>query len=56
MRLALCMATGADLGTDKDAWLEWWQKNKKGFKISPQRPRLPEELEARWESYWGEPY
>jgi HEAT repeat protein len=56
MRLALAVATGEDLGTDKDAWLAWWQKNKKTFKISPKRPAIAPELRARWESYWGESY
>jgi hypothetical protein len=56
MRLALTVATGEDLGTDKEAWLSWWQKNKKTFKISPKRPSIAPELRARWESYWGESY
>jgi HEAT repeat protein len=56
MRLALCIATGADEGTDKDAWFTWWSKNKGTFKISPKRPPIAPELEARWEAYWGEPY
>ena len=56
MRLAYAVLTGEDLGTDKDAWLKWWSDNKSKFKISKQRPPIKPDLQARWQSYWGEPY
>jgi HEAT repeat protein len=55
-RLAVAVLTGVDLGANKDAWLEWWRENKRTFTISPQRPKIAPELEARWEAFWGEAY
>jgi HEAT repeat protein len=56
MRLALAALTGADMGTSKEAWTQWWRDNKRTFKMSPQRPPIAPELVARWEAYWDEAY
>ena len=56
MRVALFVLTGEDHGTDKDAWFSWWRDNKKKFRISPDRPKLPAADQATWEQFWNEPY
>ena len=48
--------TGEDLGNNKDAWFAWWRKAKKKFKISPDRPKIPEADQVVWEDFWSEPY
>jgi len=55
-RLAFAVLTGVDCGASRDAMDAWWRENKKGFKMSPERPPLPPDLEARWAHYWGTPY
>jgi hypothetical protein len=56
MRVALFVLTGEDHGTDKDAWFAWWRENKKKWRISPDRPKLPKADQATWELYWNEAY
>jgi hypothetical protein len=56
MRIALFVLTGMDNGAGKDAWFSWWRENKKKFKISPDRPKLPDADRATWELFWNEPY
>jgi HEAT repeat protein len=55
-RLALMVLTGEDLGLSKEAWIDWWRKNDRSFKISPVPPTLPPAAKATWEEYWDEPY
>jgi HEAT repeat protein len=52
-RLALARLTGTDQTTNKTMWQSWWNKNKKGFKLSADPPALPGELQSRWDEYWG---
>jgi len=52
-RLALAALSGEDLGTSRDDWQAWWRENKSGFKVAPERPGLPAQLELRWQSYWS---
>ncbi len=55
-RLALAILTGQDLGTSKQAWLDWWRDAKKTFQVAATPPRIAPELWAAWEEYWGETY
>ena len=56
IRLALVVLTGVDKGTSKTAWQRWWRENKRGFKVSEERPALSESMREAWEEYWEEPY
>jgi HEAT repeat protein len=53
VRVALARLTGTDQTTNKSMWQEWWNKNRKEFKVSPTPPELPRELQQRWDDYWG---
>ncbi len=53
MRVSLMLLTGKDLGTDMQAWGQWWNKNKKSFEVAPEVPVLPESERRSWESFWG---
>ncbi|MDA1266124.1 MAG: hypothetical protein O2816_13670 [Planctomycetota bacterium] len=55
LRLALIILTHQDHGADQDAWVAWWNDNKKTFAVPGEMPRLTEELANRWGRYWGEP-
>ena len=52
-QLALMQLTAIDRGKSPDAWQKWWREHKKGFKVSPKSPRLPEDLQRQWDRYWG---
>ena len=53
MRVAMCVLTGEDLGTSKEAWISWWQKQKKAFKVSSTPPMsLPPVVKATFDEYW----
>lgn len=54
--IALQILTGQDLGTSKQAWLDWWKRNEKTFEVPAQPPALPDAIRAALEEYWGEPY
>lgn len=54
-RLALLVLTGVDRGRSQDAWLEWWNENKKSLAVGPELPPLPRADRARWIAYWGLP-
>lgn len=54
-RIALWSLTGADQGTSRDLWLNWYRENKSKVKISPRAPTEPPELARRWSSYWAKP-
>ena len=43
-RLALAQLTGTDQTGNKSMWQSWWNKNKKGFKVSADATNLPLEL------------
>ena len=53
-RLALMALTGVDKGTSRDAWIAWWNDNKKTLELPKEMPQLPEKLQRRWDYYWGE--
>lgn len=54
-RVALARLTGTDQTTNKSLWQSWWNEHKKGFKVSGEVLPMPEELQARWDEYWGSP-
>jgi hypothetical protein len=56
VRVALFILTGVDNGEDKEAWQQWWRKNKKSFRMTPERPDVPDDIKATWETYWNQPY
>jgi hypothetical protein len=51
--LALVVLTAVDQGMSQDLWMSWWGDNKKTLKVGAKPPVLPEELQRRWDSYWG---
>lgn len=53
-RLALVVLTGADKGTDRQLWVNWYGDNKGRLVVPPVPPELPPDLRKRWNSYWGE--
>jgi len=54
--VALAVLTGAVMGPNQQAWLTWWRDNKRGFKVSDERPPVPDDIKRTWERYWNEPY
>ena len=55
-QIALTILTGEEMGTDLEAWRQWWRKNKKTYKVSPTRPEIPDRMRKTWDEYWNEPY
>lgn len=53
-RLALAVLTGADKGTDRQLWINWYGDHKAKIAVAPVAPDLPPDLRKRWNSYWGE--
>jgi hypothetical protein len=55
--LALVVLTGEDHGRSGAAWVEWWRKARKTFKISEKRPAgIDAKYKGMWEKYWAESY
>ncbi|MEM8883392.1 MAG: HEAT repeat domain-containing protein [Planctomycetota bacterium] len=54
--VALSVLTGTSLGPNQEAWQRWWRDNKRKFKISAERPQVPDNIQRTWENYWNEPY
>jgi hypothetical protein len=54
-RLALMVLTGTDEGRSQDAWVSWWNDNKRALVVDPKPPALPKELQRLWDAYWGNP-
>jgi len=52
--VALARLTGTDQTTNKSLWQEWWNKNKKDFRVAPMPPALPPALQQRWDEFWGD--
>jgi len=52
-RLALMVLTGADMGTDRQLWINWYGDHKAKIEIAAVPPELPRELRKRWNSFWG---
>jgi len=55
-RTAMTILTGEDVGLSGVAWDEWWRKNRRTFKMSPERPKVPAGVQQYWEQYWRKPY
>ena len=55
-RTAMTTLTGEDVGLSSAAWDEWWRKNRRQFKMSPERPKVPASVQEYWEKYWKKPY
>lgn len=53
VRLALCVLTHVDEGTDQDRWTAWWNDNKKTFELPNVEPIMPKDLARRWGNFWG---
>lgn len=53
-RMALMHLTGVDRGTSQEAWVAWWNENRKSLELPEGTPLLPEAMQRRWDSYWGE--
>ncbi len=51
-RVALVVLTGLDLGTDRDAWLDWWKLDGDLYRLSAELPPLPVDVARVWEAYW----
>jgi HEAT repeat protein len=51
-RVALARLTGADRGSNRDGWRDWWREAKDKVKVSPDPPRAPAELQAAWDDFW----
>jgi hypothetical protein len=51
-RIALCVLTGEDHGASKEAWLAWWRKAKRGYRVSDSMPRVPPLVRETFEEYW----
>ena len=52
-RLALAVLTGRDEGKAVESWMRWWNDHKKKLEVRPEPPKLPRELQQRWDNYWG---
>jgi len=56
VRLAMAALTGADVGRDRGAWLEWWREHRDDFvPVPPERPLPDPSLERRWRLTWMSP-
>jgi hypothetical protein len=53
LRLALMRLTGTDVGLSQDAWSSWWNEHRKPLKIAAEAPKLPKEMQLRWDYFWG---
>ena len=53
IRLALVRLTGEDNGPSVQLWLDWWQDNKKTFRVAPEAKFADEDDARRWNKYWG---
>lgn len=53
MRLSLLVLTGTDEGRSRDAWMRWWNENKRTLEVSASPPKLPRADQMRWNRYWG---
>jgi hypothetical protein len=54
--LALLALSGVYKGMSRDAWIAWWNDNKKKFEVPKEMPVLPEKMQRRWDYYWGDPH
>jgi hypothetical protein len=52
-RTSLYLLTGVDKGTNTQAWIKYWNDNKKTLEVPTEIPKLPELAQIRWNRYWG---
>jgi hypothetical protein len=52
-RMSLMVLTGTDNGKSQEAWIAWWNDNKKGLVVTPVAPELPKKMQYKWNRYWG---
>ena len=52
-QMSLMVLTGTDSGKSQDAWIAWWNDNKRGLEVAPVAPELPKHLQRKWDRYWG---
>jgi hypothetical protein len=55
-RMALMHLTGVDKGKSNEAWMRWWNDNKRSFKLPSKEPVLPKAQARFWSRYWGLEY
>lgn len=55
-RMALMHLTGVDKGKSNEAWMGWWNDNKRSFKLPTKEPVLPKAQARFWSRYWGLEY
>ncbi len=53
IRLSMMMLTGTDKGDNVEAWMQWWNENKKDFEVAEKPPLLPRASQERWDRFWG---
>lgn len=54
VRPALIYLTGTDAGQDPARWLQWWESNRRTFKVPAQPPKLSGDYANQWARFWGE--
>lgn len=54
VRPALIYLTGTDAGQDPARWLQWWESNRKTFKVPDQAPKLSGDYANQWARFWGD--
>jgi len=54
MRIALVLLTGVDQGRSPELWEEWWRAHEKTFRLPAEPARLPPEMRAVWDGFWGQ--
>lgn len=53
---SLSVLTGADVAMNQDAWIAWWNDNKKGLKLTDQEQELgTRKGRAAWMTVWATP-
>jgi HEAT repeat protein len=53
---SLSVLTGADVAMNQDAWIAWWNDNKKGLKLTEQEQELATRKgRAAWMTVWATP-
>ena len=53
VQTSLAVLTGVELGNNAQAWNDWWNDNKRGFKISSKEGTISNaRLDRRWKALW----
>lgn len=53
LRMSLMILTGVDKGESPERWIDWWNDNKKKIEVSSKAPKLPQQMQRRWDRFWG---